>query len=129
MGKKTPEGINKDAIVLANGDMPIDELALYKNFTGWVQYEGGRGYRAGLTKEGSSDLVGPYSLVITPDMVGKTVAVFCAFEVKADEGRETPEQARFGASLARRGGLYAVVRKPSDIKEAICRYLLKLRHK
>ena len=74
MGKKTPEGINKDAIVLANGDMPIDELALYKNFTGWVQYEGGRGYRAGLTKEGSSDLVGPYSLLITPEMVGKTVA-------------------------------------------------------
>ena len=41
---------------------------------------------------GSSDLIGWKSVEITPDMVGKRVAVFLAIETKAPGGRLSQEQ-------------------------------------
>lgn len=130
MGKKTPEGVIKDDICLDNGNVSIDELIIFKNFTGFVSYEDKhgkrRGYRAGLTKEGSSDLIGILKLKITPAMVGKTVGVFCAFEVKTKTGKPTPEQKKFIEDITEYGGIAGVVRKSVEVRETICQWVAKL---
>ena len=68
--------------------------------------------RYGLCK-GSSDLIGWRSLTITPDMVGQTVAVFAAIEVK-DRGAPTPEQLHFIAQVQAAGGLAGVARTVAE---------------
>jgi hypothetical protein len=62
-----------------------------------------RPLRAGLCK-GSSDLIGWTPVTITPDMVGKTVAVFTAVEVKTDGVVMTPEQSNFLQQVRSAGG-------------------------
>ena len=60
---------------------------------------------AGLVK-GGSDLIGWSPLVITPDMVGKSVAMFTAVEVKT-QGRAAdggPEALHRGGAAGRRTG-------------------------
>ncbi len=71
---------------------------------------------------GSSDIIGITSVVITPDMVGKTVGVFTAEEVKTATGRERPEQKHFGAAVVERGGIYGIVRSPQDAIELRANY-------
>lgn len=71
-----------------------------------------RPLHAGLVK-GSSDIIGWKTIEITPDMVGKKVAVFTAVEVKADKGRTSPEQINFIDNLMAAGG-YAGVAKSAD---------------
>jgi hypothetical protein len=58
--------------------------------------------------EGWPDLCGWTSILITPDMVGKTVAVFTAEEVKAT-GRLNPRQRRFRDIILRMGGIFRVL--------------------
>ncbi len=60
--------------------------------------------RFGLCK-GSSDLIGYTSKTVTPDMVGKKVALFTAIEVKKKGGKESPEQKNFIKRLNDAGGL------------------------
>lgn len=48
----------------------------------------------GLT-EGSSDLIGYTSVTITPDMVGRKVAIFTALEIKQPGRQATPLQRNF----------------------------------
>ncbi len=76
------------AINLGNGDV------LIKN---------ARRFHAGLC-EGSSDEIGWSPLTITPSMVGKTVAVFTAVEVKTKTGRLSPAQDRFLQAVRNSGG-------------------------
>ena len=63
---------------------------------------------------GSADLIGWRSLVITPDMVGQRVAVFCSIEVKAPRGRVRPDQAAWLAAVQSAGGIAGVARSPED---------------
>jgi hypothetical protein len=66
---------------------------------------------------GSSDLVGWHTVTITPDMVGKRVAVFTGIEVKRDTGGVTSEdQTKFGAAVQRSGGLWGVARNPDEAR-------------
>lgn len=58
---------------------------------------------AGLCK-GSSDRIGWNPVKITPDMVGKTVAVFTAVEVKTNKGRSSIHQDRFLQAVRKSGG-------------------------
>lgn len=66
--------------------------------------------------EGSSDLIGLKSVVITPDMVGSKVAVFVALEGKSATGRPTEEQAAFLAMVIKAGGIAGVFRSLDDAK-------------
>lgn len=61
--------------------------------------------------EGWPDLVGWRMVTVTPDMIGKPVAVFLAEEVKAT-GRLSKAQRRFKEIVERMGGLWRTV-KPS----------------
>lgn len=65
---------------------------------------------------GSADLVGWRSLVITPDMVGQTIAQFAAVEVKGPKGRLTPVQANWLNAVEQAGGLTIVARGPEDLQ-------------
>jgi len=73
---------------------------------------------AGLVK-GGSDLIGWASVEITPDMVGRRVAVFVAIEVKEGRTTTTPEQANFLERVRQAGGLCGIARTPDDAVEII----------
>lgn len=63
---------------------------------------------------GFSDLFGLVPVKITPDMVGQTVGVFMAMEVKAERGKSSPQQDRFLKAVNDNGGRGAVVRSTED---------------
>ncbi len=58
---------------------------------------------------GWPDLCGWETIEITPDMVGKKIAVFVAEEIKADGDRLTPPQKRFRKMVEKMGGVYRVI--------------------
>lgn len=56
---------------------------LFRNNRGmFLTLDGKRKVRAGLEASGSSDLIGFSAVKITPEMVGREIAVFTAVEVK-----------------------------------------------
>lgn len=63
---------------------------------------------------GSSDLIGWTPVVVTREMVGKTLAVFTAVEVKTPRGRVTPEQAVFIEQVEKAGGIGRVARSAPE---------------
>lgn len=73
---------------------------------------------AGLCK-GSSDLIGWRSITISADMVGKTVAVFSAVEVKGPKGRASDDQIHFITKLNEAGGLGCIARSVKDARKGL----------
>lgn len=69
----------------------------------------------GLT-DGASDLIGLKSITITPDMVGQTVAVFTAAEVKRPGVKVPDHQQRFIDFVRSFGGIAGVVRSSDEAK-------------
>ena len=86
---------------------------VFRNNVGVLPDATGRPIRYGLCT-GSSDLIGWTSQTITPDMVGKQVAVFTAVEVKNDKGRPTAEQKAFLTAVTNAGGIAGVCRSPEE---------------
>lgn len=70
--------------------------------------------KAGLLCDGASDLIGFIPVVVTQEMVGQTVAVFYACEVKTASGRIRPEQENFINQVRKRGGKAGVARNIED---------------
>lgn len=64
---------------------------------------------------GSSDLIGWTSVTITPEMVGKTVAVFTAPEVKFGRNGAQTNQTTWIDNVRAAGGLADAVRSPEDV--------------
>lgn len=62
---------------------------------------------------GSGDLIGWKAVVVTPDMVGKKIALFASLEVK-DKGRATEAQMNFCSVVKAAGGLAGIVRSEDD---------------
>jgi hypothetical protein len=88
---------------------------LFKNVRGFfLTLDGARKVRAGLAVNGSSDLIGFTRVKITPDMVGKTVAVFTAVEVKTAKGAVSDDQRAFIATVIKNGGYSGVARCEKD---------------
>lgn len=83
-------------------ELPSTGCVIFRNNTG-VCRDGGRFVRYGLCK-GGSDLIGWTPTVITPAMVGKTVAIFSAVEVKKDGGKMSEEQLYFVGRVLGDGG-------------------------
>ena len=69
--------------------------------------------------KGTSDIVGWRSVVITPEMVGQTIAQFVAIEVKVPKGRMTAEQANFIDTVIAHGGCAGVARSVEDAQELL----------
>lgn len=59
---------------------------------------------------GAPDLIGWRSIVITPEMVGRRIAVFAGIEDKSARDKPTDEQDRFIDAIDAAGGLAGVAR-------------------
>lgn len=68
----------------------------------------------GLIK-GSGDFVGWRTMIITPDMVGKPVAVFASVEGKTEGGVLSDDQKRWLLNVRRAGGIAFVVRSEDTV--------------
>ena len=115
-------------IMLAIGGLPF--LRIFRNNTG-MAYQGEktgeftrngerhitlknpRPIHAGLCV-GSSDLIGWKVVEVTPELVGKKVAVFAALEVKTAKGKASPEQVNFLKQVQEAGGIAGLVRSEED---------------
>lgn len=98
-----------------------------RNRDGSVTIPGARPIALGFSKPdgspvvGASDLCGLTSIVITPAMVGKRVAVFTAIEAKEEGGGRTSEdQADFIDFVRDAGGIAGVANTPA-VAQAIVR--------
>lgn len=83
-----------------------------------VQIEGARPLHAGLCK-GSSDLIGWTSVEITPEHLGKRLAVFTAIETKEGNERATDEQLHFIQQVRAAGGYAGIARCDADALEIV----------
>lgn len=104
-------------------------LHLWRNNVGAGKLENGQFIRWGLANDStalnarlkSSDLIGITPLTITPDMVGKTVGVFTAFECKDRDFRLNLRDAHVAAQYAfielvrSLGGIAEFVTDPTHI--------------
>jgi hypothetical protein len=70
----------------------------------------------GVASPGGSDLIGYRQVVIGPEHVGRTMAVFTAVEVKSAVGRATAEQRAFIQHIEQAGGIAGVVRSVDEAR-------------
>lgn len=99
-------------IRLALGTIP--SARIFRNQVGSLpDPRTGRLVTFGLTK-GSADLIGWRTVVVTPEMVGTTLAVFLSIEVKTPTGRVTPQQQAWQAAVQQAGGISGIARSVSD---------------
>ena len=98
-------------IRLQLGSSPV---RLWRNNVGALRDERGRLVTYGLCK-GSSDLIGLRQVLIGPEHLGQTFAVFSAIEVKAPKGRLREEQRSFLELVERFGGYSGVA---TSVEEA-----------
>ncbi len=91
------------------------DARLFRNNVGMCN-ERNIGLQYGLRK-GSSDLIGWIKKRITPDMVGKDVAVFTAVEIKVQNRKPSKAQKIFIDNVKRFGGIVVIVRDIKDLKK------------
>ena len=84
-----------------------------KHKNGDITLKNARPFTTGVPR-GYSDLSGYKSVVITPDMVGKTIGVAVFAEVKTETGRIRDEQVNFIEQAKRKGCIAGVVRSVED---------------
>lgn len=77
-----------------------------------------RPFHGGLTP-GSGDLIGWVPVTITPEMVGRTVAVFTSVETKSPKGRARPDQIAWAQAVASAGGLSTIARRDEDLDKIL----------
>lgn len=102
---------------------------LLRNNSGAARDDRGQMIRFGLGNDSkrindvfkSSDLIGIYPVVVTPDMVGRTLGLFFAVEVKAPGWKLTPGDKRAQAQLAfgewvrKHGGVFCFATDPTEV--------------
>lgn len=80
-----------------------------------------RPFHAGLCV-GSSDTIGWTTVEITPEWVGRRVAVFTGIEVKGDGGRASDDQLQFIGQVQAAGGIAGVARSADEAQGIIEAY-------
>lgn len=83
--------------------------------TGTVVMANAHQVRFGLPS-GSGDLIGWESVTITPEMVGRKLAVFVSIEVKAPKGRETTDQIAWAHAVRDAGGIAGTARSVDEAR-------------
>lgn len=106
---------------------PSRQARLLRNNVGAFQDATGRWVHYGVGGNGGSDTLGPTTITITPEMVGRQVAVFTAIECKRVGKRATEEQDAFLAMVRSRGGIGAVCHSVEEFQGAIDAYCAALR--
>lgn len=98
-------------IMLAASDAGV---TVFRNNIGAYTTADGYRIKYGVGNPGGSDLIGITPVTITPDMVGRTVGVFTALEVKTKTGKPTQAQLNFQRVITSSGGIAGVVRSPDE---------------
>lgn len=95
------------------------DLRLFRNQVGQLpDPRTGRPVQFGLAR-GSADLIGWRTITITPDMVGRQVAVFTSIEVKTERGRVRPEQQAWLGCVQGAGGIAGIARSIQDANDLL----------
>ena len=94
-------------------DMSKKGYLVWRNQVGLFKTMDGRTVNIGI--KGSSDLMAIKPTVITPDMVGQTLAVFVAVEVKTATGRQSEPQKKWQKAVEKLGVKYILARSENDI--------------
>ena len=99
-----------------------NEILTFRNNIG--SYITPEGYRVnyGVGGKGGSDLIGITPMTVTADMVGRTIGVFTAIEVKTHTGRVTPSQANFIQVVRNNSAIAGVCRSTDDLLSLILTY-------
>ena len=77
---------------------------IFRNNNGALKDKNGRLVQYGLGN-GTSDFIGWTTKTITEDMVGRSVAIFTAIEVKASDKKPSEEQQKFINLVKKNGGI------------------------
>jgi len=97
---------------------------MWRNNRGKLEDKFGRWVEFGIGGDGGSDLIGYSRVTVTPDMVGQTIAVFTAYEVKTLETiipkgekqkKHYAEQQRFLNAIIRSGGIAKMICSPDEL--------------
>jgi hypothetical protein len=91
---------------------------LFRNNQGVGRMPDGSTVRYGVGL-GGSDLIGWTRLVVTPEMVGKTVAVFTAIEAKTGKQKPTRQQHAFMDTVMEAGGIAFWGRDPDEMMNTL----------
>lgn len=126
MAKSRLENEIQHEVRLALGTQP--GCAFYRNNVGQAEFVSAQGkishVKYGLC-EGSSDLIGITSVVITPEMVGKVIGRFTALELKkpgaSTEKKRAEMQRMFRDLVNRLGGYSEVLSDPQQTLPALAR--------
>ena len=94
-------------------------VVTFRNNQGAYEDHHGRWIRYGVGQPGGSDLIGWKQTIVTPDMVGKPIAIFAAVEVKTESGRVTEAQQNFIDQVNKSGGIAGVVRSAEDAEQLL----------
>lgn len=90
------------------------DLRLFRNQVGSLpDPRTGRLVTFGLAR-GSADLIGWRTITVTPEMVGRRLAVFCSIEVKTPTGRLRADQQAWLTAVQGAGGVAGVARSIGD---------------
>ena len=89
-----------------------------KNHDGSITIRNPRPFKSGVP--GMSDLIGPSPMIIKPEHVGRTVAIYTAVETKTLKGRLTEPQKNFLCMVRRMGGRAGVARTDEDLEAILC---------
>lgn len=114
------ESKNSETPISANIRLESARLGtrLFRNQVGLYKLIDGRTIRSGLAV-GSSDLIGWTPVEITPEMVGKTIAVFTSIEVKSAKAKPTSGQNAWLAAVKSAGGIGGIARSVDDFREIV----------
>ena len=91
---------------------------LFRNQVGAYALANGRYLRSGLAP-GSADLIGWTPVTVTPDMVGRTLAVFTSIEAKAPGGRVQENQLAWLDAVLAAGGIAGIARSAEDVNRIL----------
>ena len=78
---------------------------------------------------GMSDIMTVRAVTITPDMVGKTIGVAVAHEVKTSKGKQRENQQRWQAAFETKGGIYLLSRSPEQALSQVANLSAIILHK
>jgi hypothetical protein len=95
---------------------------VFRNNVGRLQDRNGRWVQYGLCV-GSSDLIGYLPVLIGPEHVGRTLAVFVAIEAKSAAGTLRPVQRQFLTVAGQHGAITCLARTVEDAETTFAPWL------
>ena len=112
--------MNNESVIMKRIQLALSNMniRLLRNNIGLFYTKAGFPIRCGLAN-GSGDLIGWKTIIITKDMIGKKVAVFTSIEVKTESGSLKPQQMAWMRLINNMGGIGICARTPEEAEAKI----------